>query len=97
MITKLGSIDETHDYAKDLIRHKNMHHTCDMCKLDFEADHITSKNLLAPLYNGSRLAIMIRKDNQQKFITLDICPECTEKLLELLDKHFPRLNLEDEL
>lgn len=26
-----------------------------------------------------------------------ICPECTEKLLELLDKHFPRLNLEDEL
>lgn len=26
-----------------------------------------------------------------------ISPECAEKLFELLDKYFPRLNLEDEL
>lgn len=83
---------------KTLIRHKNAHHTCDMCKLDFEADHVIPRNsYLAPLYNGSTLAIRVRKDNQQKIIALDMCPECTEKLLELLDKHFPRLNLEDEL
>lgn len=93
MNIKPVSIDE-----KDLIRHKNMYHTCDMCKLDFEADHVMSKNLyLAPLYSDSSIAIRIRKDNQLKIISLDICPECTEKLLGLLDKHFPRLNLEDEL
>lgn len=36
-------------------------------------------------------------DYYPRYFKEPICPECTEKLLELLDKHFPRLNLEDEL
>lgn len=36
-------------------------------------------------------------DYYPRFMNEPICHECAEKLLELLDKHFPRLNLEDEL
>ena len=36
-------------------------------------------------------------DYYPRYFKEPICLECAEKLVELLDKHFPRLNLEDEL
>ena len=89
----LGSIDEW----KDAVRHDKIQHTCDMCKLKFDAEYIVFKNLLHPIYNDSELKIDIQKGNRKTLVSLNMCPECTEKLLGLLDKHFPRLNLEDEL
>lgn len=94
----LGSIDEWSDQLKDAIRHDKIQHTCDMCKTKFVADHIVfNHQLVHPIYDDSELRVDLRKDNIKASILLKMCPECTEKLLELLDKHFPRLNLEDEL
>ena len=94
----LGSIDEWGNCIKDAIGHDKIQHTCDMCKLKFDAEYIVFKdNLLHPIYNDSELKIDIRKGNRKTLVSLNMCPECTEKLLGLLDKHFPRLNLEDEL
>lgn len=72
---------------------------CDLCKVTFNADFKYFKDITyRPLdigYAGNDICINLRKKGKR--ITLNMCPECTEKLLELLDKHFPRLNLEDEL
>lgn len=98
MIRKLGSIDEVHEMEPKL-EHKKILCTCDMCKMKFEADHLvdTENGILSPIYYDSVLSITVKKEKKTKILALHMCPECTEKLLELLDKHFPRLNLEDEL
>jgi hypothetical protein len=86
--------------ATDLGRKfKKIKHTCDMCKIRFEADHVIDEKIaLDPIYDESWLSLTIKdRNNRHKHLRLDMCPECAEKLLELLDKHFPRLNLEDEL
>lgn len=64
--------------------------TCDFCKKKYAAIHngINDSNILT---------LSIGDAGKLKYISKFICPECTEKLLELLDKHFPRLNLEDKL
>lgn len=64
--------------------------TCDFCKKKYEAVHNN-------VYDSNILTLSIGNEGKLKYISKFICPECTEKLLELLDKHFPRLNLEDEL
>lgn len=71
---------------------------CDLCKIMFNADYAAiSGNIFETVYASNDFKINIREKYETKKLSLHICPECTEKLLELLDKHFPRLNLEDEL
>lgn len=65
-------------------------HTCEFCKKKYEAVH-------NGVYDSSILTLSIGNEGEMKHISKFICPECTEKLLELLDTHFPRLNSEDEL
>lgn len=97
MIRKLSSIDEVHEMDPKF-DHKTISYTCDMCKMHFDADHVVTKNdFITPIYDDSLLSIMVRKGSRTYLTSMRMCPECTEKLLELLDKHFPRLNLEDEL
>ncbi len=64
--------------------------TCEFCKKKYAEIHngINDSNILT---------LSIGNEGKLKYISKFICPECTEKLLELIDKHFPRLNLEDEL
>ena len=73
---------------------------CDTCKTNFDAYHLTVENPYIPpdfIYDDAEITISFGKRGNGKVVTLNMCPDCTEKLLELLDKHFPRLNLEDEL
>ena len=65
-------------------------HTCEFCKKKYEVVH-------KGINDSSILTLSIGDEGKMKYISKFMCPECTEKLLELLDKHFPRLNLEDEL
>lgn len=65
-------------------------HTCEFCKKKYEAVH-------NGVYNSNILTLSIGDAGKLRYISKFICPDCTEKLLELLDKHFPRLNLEDEV
>ena len=64
-------------------------YTCEFCKKKYEA-------ILNGINDSSILTLSIGDEGKIKYISKLICPECTEKLLELLDKHFPRLNLEDK-
>ena len=64
-------------------------YTCDFCKKKYEAIH-------NGVNDSSIITLSIGHEGKLKYISKFICPECTEKLLELLDKYFPRLNLEDE-
>ena len=98
MNRKLGSIDEVHE-MKPKLEHKKILCTCDMCKMKFDAGHLadTENGISSPVYYDSRLSITVKKEKKTKTSVLHMCPYCTTKLLELLDKHFPRLNLEDEL
>lgn len=71
---------------------------CDLCKITFNADHAAiTYGPFNDGYAGNDICISLRNKYKAKRISKRMCPECTEKLLELLDKHFPRLNLEDEL
>jgi len=64
--------------------------TCEFCKKKYEAVH-------NGVYDSSVLTLSIGDAGKIRYISKFMCPECAEKLLELLDKHFPRLNLEDEV
>lgn len=64
--------------------------TCEFCKKKYEAVH-------TGINDSNILTLSIGDAGKLKHISKFICPECTETLLEVLYKHFPRLNLEDEL
>lgn len=73
---------------------------CDMCKMNFDAYHLTVAHPYVPadfIYDDTEITISFGKSGNGKVVTLHMCPYCTEKLLELLDKHFPRLDLEEKL
>ena len=82
------------------LEHSKHLNKCDMCKKNFDAYHLTVDHPYLPpdfIYDDAEITISFGKRGNEKNVTLNMCPECTEKLLEILDKHFPRLNLEDEL
>lgn len=64
--------------------------TCEFCKKKYEAVH-------NGINDSSILTLSIGNAGKIRYISKFMCPDCTEKLLEILDKHFPRLNLEDEV
>lgn len=71
---------------------------CDLCKRMFNADYTAiTYSPFDDGYAGNDICINLRKKYKTKRILKRMCPDCTEKLLEILDKHFPRLNLEDEV
>lgn len=71
---------------------------CDLCKTQFNANYNAIQyNPFDNGYADNNFSIGIREMDKTKKILFRMCPECTEKLLELLDKHFPRLNLEEKL
>lgn len=73
-------------------------YNCELCKRTFNADYpAITYGAFDTGYAGNDICINLRKKDKTKKISKRMCPECTEKLLEILDKHFPRLNLEDEL
>ena len=63
-----------------------MNNTCKFCGKTYVCELTDSVTI-----------VLTSDDYYPRYFEEPICPECTEKLLELLDKHFPRLNLEDEL
>ena len=92
-------MEKVHDYT---IGHSyiNIPTICDFCKSKFDAVYMNVPGIeeyLKNYYCDGHVSIRKRYNNASLRIDKNICPECTEKLLELLDKHFPRLNLEDEL